>query len=277
MPWRPIDIFARDRIRRRGVPYRPRRRHRISDLGHGHTLRAEKKQQCKNAAGDPHAAHLLADLHLEPAHVLQKSLPLGHRFLGRFMQVSDQVHSRSSDYTSTKWQNPFVASLPVTISMAVRHSSSTARPRTSSAAAKAAPSCTSCGRRRARPPTIAAIGTPSRVAIACRRLRAVRYFASSNIRRTLSASLPSRTKKGCPTTAPAAPRPPTATIRGIPGFHKTATIDYAIVLSGEIFAMMDDGEVLLQTGDVLIQRGTNHAWSNRTNETRRRRLCADRR
>jgi len=52
-----------------------------------------------------------------------------------------------------------------------------------------------------------------------------------------------------------------------PGFHKTATIDYAIVLSGEIFAMMDDGEVLLKAGDVLVQRGTNHAWSNRTNET----------
>jgi len=50
------------------------------------------------------------------------------------------------------------------------------------------------------------------------------------------------------------------------GFHKTSTIDYAIVLSGEIFAMMDDGEVLLKTGDVLIQRGTNHAWSNRTGE-----------
>ena len=52
-----------------------------------------------------------------------------------------------------------------------------------------------------------------------------------------------------------------------PGFHKTSTIDYAIVLSGEIFAMMDEGEVLLKAGDVLIQRGTNHAWSNRTNET----------
>ncbi len=50
------------------------------------------------------------------------------------------------------------------------------------------------------------------------------------------------------------------------GFHKTATIDYAIVLSGEIYAMMDEGEVLLRAGDVLIQRGTNHAWSNRTNE-----------
>ena len=51
-----------------------------------------------------------------------------------------------------------------------------------------------------------------------------------------------------------------------PGFHKTATIDYAIVLSGEIHAMMDEGEVLLRAGDVLIQRGTNHAWSNRTSE-----------
>jgi hypothetical protein len=49
------------------------------------------------------------------------------------------------------------------------------------------------------------------------------------------------------------------------GFHKTNTIDYAIVLSGEIVAMMDQGEVLLKAGDVLIQRGTNHAWSNRTN------------
>jgi mannose-6-phosphate isomerase-like protein (cupin superfamily) len=51
------------------------------------------------------------------------------------------------------------------------------------------------------------------------------------------------------------------------GFHKTATIDYAIVLEGEIFAMMDEGEVLLKAGDTLIQRGTNHAWSNRTHES----------
>jgi mannose-6-phosphate isomerase-like protein (cupin superfamily) len=49
-----------------------------------------------------------------------------------------------------------------------------------------------------------------------------------------------------------------------PGFHKTNSVDYAIVLSGEICAMMDEGEVLLRPGDVLIQRGTNHAWSNRT-------------
>ena len=48
-----------------------------------------------------------------------------------------------------------------------------------------------------------------------------------------------------------------------PGMHKTATVDYAIVLTGEIWALMDEGETLLRTGDVLVQRGTNHAWSNR--------------
>ena len=49
-----------------------------------------------------------------------------------------------------------------------------------------------------------------------------------------------------------------------PGFHKTDTVDYAIVLDGEIYALMDEGERLMKAGDVLIQRGTNHAWSNRT-------------
>jgi mannose-6-phosphate isomerase-like protein (cupin superfamily) len=51
-----------------------------------------------------------------------------------------------------------------------------------------------------------------------------------------------------------------------PGFHKTSSVDYAIVLSGEIVALMDEGETVLKAGDVLIQRGTNHAWSNRTDE-----------
>jgi hypothetical protein len=51
-----------------------------------------------------------------------------------------------------------------------------------------------------------------------------------------------------------------------PGFHKTNSIDYAVVLAGEIYALMDEGEALLKPGDVLIQRGTNHAWSNRTEE-----------
>jgi mannose-6-phosphate isomerase-like protein (cupin superfamily) len=51
-----------------------------------------------------------------------------------------------------------------------------------------------------------------------------------------------------------------------PFFHKTATVDYAIVLEGEIWAMLDEGEVLMKQGDVLIQRGTNHSWSNRTDK-----------
>jgi len=51
-----------------------------------------------------------------------------------------------------------------------------------------------------------------------------------------------------------------------PGFHKTNSLDYVIVLSGEIYALMDEGELLLKSGDVLVQRGTNHAWSNRSDE-----------
>lgn len=51
-----------------------------------------------------------------------------------------------------------------------------------------------------------------------------------------------------------------------PGMHKTDTLDYVVVLSGEIYAIMDEGEVLLKAGDCLIQRGTSHAWSNRTNK-----------
>lgn len=56
-----------------------------------------------------------------------------------------------------------------------------------------------------------------------------------------------------------------------PGFHKTKSLDYAIVIEGEIFAMMDEGERLMKPGDILIQRGTNHAWSNRT--TSPARIC----
>ena len=49
-----------------------------------------------------------------------------------------------------------------------------------------------------------------------------------------------------------------------PGMHRTRTVDYALVLDGEIWALMDEGEVLLRAGDCLIQRGTNHAWANRS-------------
>jgi mannose-6-phosphate isomerase-like protein (cupin superfamily) len=49
-----------------------------------------------------------------------------------------------------------------------------------------------------------------------------------------------------------------------PLMHRTETIDYAIVLSGEITMVMDACDVVLKAGDVLIQCGTNHAWSNRS-------------
>ena len=48
--------------------------------------------------------------------------------------------------------------------------------------------------------------------------------------------------------------------------HKTATVDYIIVIKGEIWAIMDKGETLLKPGDVLVQRGTNHSWSVRGDE-----------
>jgi uncharacterized cupin superfamily protein len=50
-----------------------------------------------------------------------------------------------------------------------------------------------------------------------------------------------------------------------PLMHRTQTIDYAIILSGEITMLLDDTEVLLKTGDILVQCGTNHAWTNRSN------------
>jgi hypothetical protein len=51
-----------------------------------------------------------------------------------------------------------------------------------------------------------------------------------------------------------------------PMMHRTSTVDYIIVLKGEIYAVMETGEKLLRAGDVLIQRGTNHSWSVRGNE-----------
>jgi mannose-6-phosphate isomerase-like protein (cupin superfamily) len=51
--------------------------------------------------------------------------------------------------------------------------------------------------------------------------------------------------------------------------HRTESVDYGIVLAGEVWLVVDDGETRLQPGDVVVQRGTNHAWSNRTEETAR--------
>ena len=52
-----------------------------------------------------------------------------------------------------------------------------------------------------------------------------------------------------------------------PGMHITDTVDYAIILFGEMYAVMEEGETLMRAGDVLVQRGTNHAWSNRSGQT----------
>ena len=51
-----------------------------------------------------------------------------------------------------------------------------------------------------------------------------------------------------------------------PFMHRTKTIDYAIVMHGEIDMLLDDSEIHLKAGDVLVQQGTNHAWVNRGKE-----------
>jgi len=51
-----------------------------------------------------------------------------------------------------------------------------------------------------------------------------------------------------------------------PFMHRTDSVDYAVVLNGEITMLLDDSEVRLEAGDVVVQRGTNHAWSNRSSE-----------
>ena len=49
-----------------------------------------------------------------------------------------------------------------------------------------------------------------------------------------------------------------------PHMHRTETVDYVIVLEGEIERDMDDSTVTEKAGDVMVQRGTNHAWANRS-------------
>lgn len=46
--------------------------------------------------------------------------------------------------------------------------------------------------------------------------------------------------------------------------HRTETVDYGIVLDGEITLVMDVGETVVRAGDIVIQRGTNHGWANRS-------------
>jgi hypothetical protein len=55
----------------------------------------------------------------------------------------------------------------------------------------------------------------------------------------------------------------------VSAMHRTETVDYVIVIEGEIDMDMDDSSVKLHQGDVMVQRGTNHAWVNRSDQKAR--------
>jgi len=46
--------------------------------------------------------------------------------------------------------------------------------------------------------------------------------------------------------------------------HRTETVDYGIVLEGELVLIVDEGETIVRAGDIVVQRGTNHGWANRS-------------
>jgi mannose-6-phosphate isomerase-like protein (cupin superfamily) len=54
-----------------------------------------------------------------------------------------------------------------------------------------------------------------------------------------------------------------------PLMHRTESIDYGVVLEGQIVLLLDDQEVILEEGDLVVQRGTIHAWTNRTDQIAR--------
>lgn len=69
---------------------------------------------------------------------------------------------------------------------------------------------------------------------------------------------------------PDANRPEAAAASALhPGMHQTTTVDFAIMLEGELTAILDEGETVIRTGDVLVQRGTSHAWANRSGQPAR--------
>lgn len=49
-----------------------------------------------------------------------------------------------------------------------------------------------------------------------------------------------------------------------PLMHRTESVDYGVVIEGELTLVLDDSEVSLKAGSVVVQRGTNHAWANRS-------------
>ena len=80
-------------------------------------------------------------------------------------------------------------------------------------------------------------------------------------RRRRRSSIPTPCIKASATAHPSAGLPPRH-----PAMHRTRTVDYAIVMAGEIDMLLDDSEIHLKAGDVLVQQGTNHAWVNRGTE-----------
>jgi hypothetical protein len=51
--------------------------------------------------------------------------------------------------------------------------------------------------------------------------------------------------------------------------HRTRTLDYVLVIEGELVLILDDSEVILKPGEVVVQRGTDHAWENRSDTVAR--------
>lgn len=51
--------------------------------------------------------------------------------------------------------------------------------------------------------------------------------------------------------------------------HRTQSVDYGIVLDGEVVLVLDDTETVLHAGDVVVQRGTSHRWENRSGHVAR--------
>ncbi|OLL75962.1 hypothetical protein Ae168Ps1_4366 [Pseudonocardia sp. Ae168_Ps1] len=51
-----------------------------------------------------------------------------------------------------------------------------------------------------------------------------------------------------------------------PGFHSTESVDVNVVLAGEVVLELDEGEVTLRTGDLVVVNGSRHAWQNRSSE-----------
>lgn len=51
--------------------------------------------------------------------------------------------------------------------------------------------------------------------------------------------------------------------------HRTRTLDYVVVIEGELVLILDDSEVTLKSGDVVVQRGTDHGWEHRSDTVAR--------